>query len=363
MRFITVTFRTFVATALVALFLTTAQAQEEAEPLNEKDRLIRDQKIQLKKAKRKINELEEKLYIATDGKETDTVDPNIGEAGDQPWLENARRLPMGTLFPLTGTIAKGEFFARFAHIGQEQTFTYDNNAFHDFVGIESNVKIGVMFGYGIADGWDITLQRTNGQDRVAFDDGKYYDYDAWDLMTKIKILDEKKHWIDVSLLGGATYLWQNNDHGKVAGNAGLLFAKSFGRLRVGTGVLYTSISTFESTYSSQDDVFPTKRHPREVEGSPEYQSDGNNHTVAVPVSLAYSFTPHCELFAEGAFPTDGFETKGGPSAAAGLRYNTNSHSYSLFFTNTSNNSFNSTFTGGYKSDRLDIFGFTISIFF
>ena len=64
-----------------------------------------------------------------------------------------------------------------------------------------------------------------------------------------------------------------------------------------------------------------------------------------------------------AFPVDGYSTGKGPSMAAGWRYNTHTHAYSIYLSNTANGSYNSTFTGGYKNNQLDLFGFDISIFF
>jgi hypothetical protein len=85
--------------------------------------------------------------------------------------------------------------------------------------------------------------------------------------------------------------------------------------------------------------------------------------MAIPVSLSFALTKSQQLFGEAAFPVDGYDTGKGPSMAAGWRYNTHTHAYSIFLSNTANGSFNSTFTGGYTRDKLDLFGFDISIFF
>ncbi len=157
------------------------------------------------------------------------------------------------------------------------------------------------------------------------------------------------------------FFWQDDNRGEWAGNAALLLEKSVWRFRLGTGVLYTSLSDWEPTNSDQDGALITEKYyPQEdTFGQPRPQ----NHTVSIPVSASIAITKSLHGFAELAFPVDGYKTDRGPSAAAGCRIVTHSHAYSLFLSNTSNNSFNSTFTGGYQHDRLDVFGFDISVFF
>jgi len=227
------------------------------------------------------------------------------------------------------------------------------------LGIEDGVKVGIMVGYGIKNNWDVTVQRTNGRGYFG-KDFKIHSYDLWDVMTKVKLLDEQKRFVDLSMTGGATYFWQDDNHGEWAGNAALLLEKSIKRFRIGTGVLYTSLSDFQTTSTKQSGAALSKLYPQEFDpGKPNTE----NHTVAVPLSISLAMTKKLQLFGEAAFPIDGYKTGNGPSAVAGLRIDTHTHSYSLFLANTSNNSFNSTFSGGYKRERLDVFGFDINIFF
>ena len=145
-----------------------------------------------------------------------------------------------------------------------------------------------------------------------------------------------------------------------AGNAALTVEKSIGRFRAGSGLLYTSLSAYEEANTAQSGNAATKYYiNEETFGNPRPQ----NHTLAIPVSLSVALTAKQQLFGEAAFPVDGYDTDNGPSMAAGWRYNTPTHAYSLYLGNTANGSFNSAFTGGYKESRLDLFGFDISIFF
>ncbi|MCU0856868.1 MAG: hypothetical protein MUC65_00500, partial [Pontiellaceae bacterium] len=125
--------------------------------------------------------------------------------------------------------------------------------------------------------------------------------------------------------------------------------------------LYTSLSTFEAANSAQSGLALSKNYPNEFFGP---GNDGEpNHTLAIPLSCGFALSKSHQLFGEAAFPVDGYDTGCGPSMAAGWRYNSHTHAYSLYLCNTANGSYNSAFTGGYMRDRLDLFGFDISIFF
>ncbi|NOU36457.1 MAG: hypothetical protein HOO88_06775 [Kiritimatiellaceae bacterium] len=322
---------------------------------------------ELKTSKSRINELEEQLFVATDGKGVKGKEvAEVLPEGTYEWTENMRRTPVGVLFPKTATIPKGDIYARFAHTSQNQTFAKGGSGdpFNDLLGLESGVKVGILFGYGITKNWDVMMQRVNGRqhytkDPVTFEQGSY---DLWDFMTKVKLLDENKQGVDASLSVGTTAFWQDDGKAKYAGNGALLFEKSFWRFRAGSGLLYTSLSTFEGANSLQDGKALNKRYPGEV-SDPFSNVEGSSHTMAIPVSLSFALTKSQQLFGEMAFPVSGYDTGNGPSMAAGWRYNTHTHAYSIYLSNTANGSFNSTFTGGYKNNQLDLFGFDISIFF
>jgi len=320
----------------------------------------------LKTSKDKISQLEEDLFVATDGKgvKGKEVVEEVPE-GTYAWTENMRRSPVGVLFPKTATVPEGDFFARFSHVSQNQQFVGGGkgDVFHDLLGLESGVKVGILFGYGITKDWDVTLQRTNGRDYIK--NGVNYEsgsYDLWDLMTKYQLLDEKDQFVDLSASVGATYFCQDDWSGIVAGNGALLVEKSLWRFRFGSGLLYTSQSTYDSARSSQKDNSQEKRYPRAYRAV--FEPVEENHTLAVPVGLSFALTTRHQLFTEIAVPVSGYHTESDwPSLAAGWRYNTPTHAYSLFFSNTANGSFNSGFTGGYMAERLDLFGFDITIFF
>jgi hypothetical protein len=354
----------FAALALIALLPQPLPADEKDDrirqletQLAQKDARIQQLELQAKTDKGRINALEEQVAVGTPAPETAEVLPE----GTYPWTENMRRLPVGVLFPRSATIPEGRFYARFSHISQNQTFAKGGRGdpFDDLLGLESGVKVALMLGYGILDNWDVTVQRTNGRDytrnSVNFEQGSF---DLWDVMTKVKLLDEQKQWLDLAVAGGTTIFWQDNDSMEFSGNAALLLEKSLWRFRLGSGFLYSSLSDFNMTRSTQPGTALDKTYVRDPTAP-----HSDSRTLAVPASLSLALTDRSQLFGEMAFPVDGYRTGNGPSEAFGYRYNTHSHAFSVFLCNTSNDSFNSTATGGYKQGNLDVFGFDISVFF
>lgn len=328
-----------------------------AEPTDTVDSL----KQELKEAKTRINQLEEDLFVATDGAGLAEETAEELPEGVYPWTQYVRRRPMGILFPLTATIPQGHVFGRLSHISQSQLFASSSKGdwWDDMLGIEDGVKVGIMVGYGLTENWDVSFQRSNGRGYFG-KDFESHSYDLWDVMTKVKLLDEQKRFVDLSVTGGITYFWQDDNHGEWAGNAALILEKSIKRFRIGSGLLYTSLSDYQATSTTQSDAASSKLYLQEFNPS---QPIPENHTVAVPLSISLALSKNLQLFGEVAFPVSGYETGNGPSLVAGCRIDAHTHSYSLFLGNTSNNGFNSTFSGGYKRERLDVFGFDISIFF
>ena len=351
---------------------------------DEKDQKISQLQEELKAAKSKIGELEEELFIVTGGEELGDDEESASDLLDDayPWTESMRRLPIGVLFPKTATIPEGKWFARFSHVAQNQTFSNNERAQGDpgdeLFGLEDSIKIGILFGYGITKNWDVMVQRQNGRDFQKYvgekeifpgfwaPDYENKSYDLYDVMTKYKFLNEDDHGIDAALSVGTTIFWEDDDHKEFAGNAALLVEKSFWRFRVGTGLLYTSLSTYDGATSERGDHDPghdARGKLYKNEGGPGLDRPPE-HTTAIPVSLSVALNANHQLFGEMAYPIDGYETDKGPSMTAGWRYSTASHAYSIYLSNTANSSFNSAFTGGsFQENQLDLFGFDIAIFF
>ena len=343
---------------------------------DEKDQKISQLQEELSAAQSQIDELQEELFIVTDGQEGDDEESASDLLdGMYPWTESMRRLPIGVLFPKTATAPEGKWFARFSHVSINPTFTSNEAAdpMDAMFGLEDGIKIGLLAGYGITENWDVMVQRQNGRNFQKYvgeteifpgfwvADYENKSYDLYDVMTKYKFMDEDKLWVDAALSLGTTMFLENDDETEFAGNAALLVEKSVWRFRVGSGLLYTSLSTYEGAGASKSGSAPAKTYINEGK-DPTLAA---RHTTAVPVSLSLALNANHQLFSEAAFPIDGYDTDNGPSMTAGWRYSTASHSFNIYVSNTPNISFNSAFTGGYheEQNQLDLVGFDISVFY
>ena len=354
---------------IICLAITPAWGDEKDDRIQklEAELAAKNAKIQqleqdVQSSKGKISTLEEAVFVATDGKGLEKEKADVLPEGMYPWTEYMRRNPQGILFPKTTTIPEGEYYARISHVSQNQTFTKgaNNDPVDSLLGLESGVKVGLMVGYGLAKDWDITVQRVNGRSYTRDGAPNYTSgtFDMWDVMSKVKLMDEYEQCVDLSLDMGTTVFLQDNGQMEFSGNGGLLVEKSVGRFRFGSGLLYASLSDFGATHSHQTGTAPDKVYINDAI-SPQETKD----TLSIPFSVAAALTAKSQLFAELADPISGYHTGNGPSVATGYRYSTHTHSFSVFLSNTANDNFNSTMTGGYKYNTLDVFGFDVSVFF
>lgn len=276
------------------------------------------------------------------------------------------------LFPSSVTANRGRLYGRIIHVSKD-TFDLEANGdgtksepFHNLLGLDSNVRIGSTFGFGLTDDLELSLQRTNGRLIFATPLGRTFDY--YDIMTKYRWLDEIEDGLGLATLAGVTWMLEDNENGNVSVNLGAVADHAFfnQRLYAGTGLLYTSLSDFEGTASSEADSAATKRHPKEPDTLFAARSDGADHTLSVPTTLRLAMTDEIALYGEAITPIGGFQTGEGPTLLLGGRM-VKKHfgrfvvEYNAFVTNSSNTSFNSVLTGGYKQGKLDIFGFNITV--
>ena len=371
--------KTFFNKACIALILTSFTLTGAAETKDElikrlqaelkaKDEVIADKSAKLKAANSELNDLKEEVELA----DIETSEEELDfDEGEHPWSTNMKRAPHTVLAPTATTVAKGDFYGRFVHNAQ-QSMNNANDAFHDMFGLENDVKVGIMVGYGLTDRWDITLQRTNGRENYVDKDFEFNNsYDLWEVMTKYRLLDEAEHGFDLSVTGGTTYFWgRDSGHDEFSLNLGVLVAKSFfeDRLRVGSGALYASLSDFETFVSDSSsenrDKTPNKQFKDEFDfNNDDFQSYGPDHTLAIPLNFTVALNKNNQLFLDSMLPIDGYDTDNGAGLALGYRYNTSTHVYNIYLSNTPNNSYNSAITGGAIENKLNLFGFSVSIFF
>lgn len=301
-----------------------------------------------------------------DEEEGDSVDLTMSLSDElYPWTYNMRRGFINILSPTTTALKKGDWYNRVMHVSQE-TF-HGSDPMHSLLGLDDSVKIGILVARGLTDKLSMYVQRTNGRG-VSVSPTSSVKIDYWDLMFKYQFMESQIEYIlDFSVLAGVTYMWRDEGGGSdVAYNLGFMVEKSFvyDRLRLGTGALYTSLSVYEGTLGLKEpDAAETKQLPDEYD---TFLSLGGTtapppdpETIAIPLNMSVALTQNWMMYMESVFPVHGFKTGHGASNAVGFRFNTNTHEYNFYLTDSSNNSFNGVITGGYRSTRLDIFGFSV----
>jgi Membrane bound beta barrel domain (DUF5777)/Putative Ig domain len=294
------------------------------------------------------------IITTTSSDEEDVADPNAAVAA---------------------VIPRGDWYYRIVHTG---TAHYYDDWRTDFIGLDDGVKIGMLLGYGLAENWDIFLQRTNGYDlQIDTDLEESTRFDYYDVMTKYKLLDQFDGaldyggLLDMAVTGGVTVMQRNQGISQISYNVGVLAERNFfhDRLRLGTGLMYSSISAYEggeelgpSSKLFSDEYDYLVADAAKTGGDPPSKRDPAS-TSAVPIVVVLAVSTGWQLYGEAIFPISGYETNEGPSMIAGARYNTNTHQYSIYFTNTGNVAVNSVITGGMSSRNLPLFGFYITSFF
>lgn len=312
--------------------------------------------------------------VAAHGKadeEADEPDPYQSVKGLlHPWTDNMRRTVENALLPAPTTLPEGDWYYRIVHTARQP---YYRDWKTNLLGLDDNVKIGIMVGYGLAKDWDLTLQRTNGytlQVNLASTDPTTFDY--YDLMLKHKMLDQFDGALgvgglaDVALTVGVTDMQRNQGRSLVSLNAALLAERNLlaDHLRLGVGLAFASMSAYEEIPNSgpATKLFPDEYDALSAAGSPPEQRDPSS-TTAVPVTAVIALDSTWQLYGEAVFPISGYRTGAGPSLSSGIRLNTNTHQYSFFVTNTGNVAFNSVISGGSARTSLPLFGFYITAYF
>ncbi|MFT5128317.1 MAG: hypothetical protein ACI8W8_001927 [Rhodothermales bacterium] len=317
----------------------------------------------------------------------------VQDLGGDPDAESVARAPerpvrwsssMHMLYPSAVTVPKKSFYGRIIHISKDTLETKANGnrskteALHNGLGLDSEVRIGIGAGLGLTDRLEVFGQRSVGREiqtgitqqnfgGFVADVPDISSFDTYDLLLKYQWLDEYEDGLNLALIGGTSVMIEDDETMTPSLDLGIVAERSFfdGRIYLGSGLLYASQSDFNSSSTSNANAVASKRHPHE-EDNILSRSDGDNHTVALPLTLRLALTPSIHVYAEAVSPVASYRTGGGPSLAVGARMLKLHHGhfvaeYNVFATNTSNTAFNSSITGGYRKDALDIFGFSISV--
>ena len=251
-----------------------------------------------------------------DAEEEDVADPYLTSgAAVYPWTENQSRSIMNTMLPSAVAIGKGEWYYRILHIARERI---DDEPATSFIGLDDNIKIGFQVSYGIADNFDVNVQRTNGRSlQVNLNRSDATKMDYYDIIFRYQFMKRRAGgMMDAAVHIGPTLMLRNTGSGEESLNLGLVCERNFlkDRLRLGVGVAYASLSTYERTVGKGPD---TKLTPDEYSalrsaGSP-VPAEVEEHTLAIPLLAKYALTKKQQIFAEVIVPVDGYETRAGPS--------------------------------------------------
>jgi Membrane bound beta barrel domain (DUF5777)/Putative Ig domain len=302
--------------------------------------------------------------------EPDVADPNEAIRDLlHPWTDSMRRTVQNALLPAPTTLPGGDWYYRIVHTALD---TYYDNWETQLLGLDDSVKIGFLIAYGLADNWDVAIQRTNGYSlQTDFAASETTSFDYYDIMFKHKFLDQYDGALgmgglaDAAITAGGTVMQRNQGVSQVSLNLGFLVERNFfsDRLRLGSGVFYSSISAYEgaSTVGPPTKLFSDEYDALVAQGNPPAQQDEES-TTAIPFTAIFAVDEHWQLYGEAILPIAGYET-GDPSLLTGVRFNTNTHQYSLYFSNTANVAFNSVITGGVSTTSLPFFGFYITSYF
>ncbi len=292
--------------------------------------------------------------------EEDVPDTNlVKKITLHPWTEFQRRSIENTFLPAAATIERGHFHYRIIHVAREAWY---EDTTTNLLGLDDSVKIGFQLGYGITDHLDINVTRSNG--RTLQLSGRPINMDYWDALLKYRLMDQNDHGIaDLSVVGGATVMLRNHGRSDVSLDTQVVLERNFigDRLRLGVGVARAGLSAYEPIVGIGPGIkFLPEEYDQQVAATPSTAVPARA-TTAIPLTVKVSLTERWQWFGDAIFPIQGFRTdQGGPSVATGLRFNTHTHEYSFYFTNTANTAFNAVITGGAAGGgNLPVFGFSI----
>lgn len=290
--------------------------------------------------------------------EEDEADPMLASGALSPWTDNQRRVIQHWFLPGAASLDAGQWYYRISHVARKG---YEEEARTNLLGLDDDVKIGFMVGYAPAKGTTLTLQRVNGRDlAVPPIDNQAVQFDTWELLAKGQILDQRgvRGWrqgpCDLSLVAGASWMLRNHGTGDVSLDLGVVAERDLlaDRLRLGVGVWHAGLSAYDGAVGGTGPG--SKRFPDETGAAAE------NATSALGFTVRYALAEHWFLLGEAVSPLSGWDTGHGPALALGAAFDTNTHEFAVYFTNTANAAFNSVLTGGAQELALPFFAFSIS---
>lgn len=298
---------------------------------------------------------------AAAAEEEDEVDPMLASGSPlSPWTDNQRRVIHNWFLPAAAGLPSGDWYYRISHVARKG---YDEEPRTNLMGLDDDVKIGFMLAWAPLKSVTLSLQRVNGRDlAVPPKDGKPVQYDTWDSLVQVQVLDQRGvrgllHGpCDLSLVAGTSWMARNYGTGDSSLDLGIVAERDllWDRLRLGVGLWRAGLSAYDAAVGGTgqaDKQFPDEAAPAKQNG-----------TTAVSLTARIALTQHWFLLGEAVKPIDGWRTESGPGLATGLAFDTNTHEFAIYFTNTANAAFNSVLTGGAQVNALPFFAFSITAY-
>lgn len=172
----------------------------------------------------------------------------------------------------------------------------------NFLGFDAGgLKIGIGLRYGIIDGLDVGVYRTNGSS-----------FDTYEFDGRYQLLTQENNFVDLAVRGGATWFVQKNMQ-DASGYFGQLLANR---------VLFERwlISANVSVHSSSSN--PAKR-----KGDTDY-------TTGASLSSEYRFVDYFGIAAEIASGISGYRDGNMPIITVGPKFFTNRHTFAIVLSNS-----------------------------
>ncbi|HAT09898.1 MAG TPA: hypothetical protein DCS97_04750 [Planctomycetes bacterium] len=305
------------------------------------------------------------------GEEEDEADPMLAAGGAKlsEWTDNQRRVIHHWFLPGAATLPGGDWYYRISHVARNG---YDEDVRTNLLGLDDNVKIGFMVGWSPVETTTLTVQRINGRDLAVAAPavGEKVSYDTYEFLGTWQLLDQRGVrglWsgpCDLSLVAGWSWMLRNHGTGDVSLDLGVVAERDLfnDRLRLGVGLFHAGLSAYDQGLATgpSDKLFPDEQDYLVSQGTTVKPTANGTSSLALTARVALS--QHWFLMGEGIVPLSGWDTEEGPAYAAGLGYDTNTHEFAIYFSNTANAAFNSVLTGGAQPMALPFFAFSITAY-
>jgi hypothetical protein len=298
---------------------------------------------------------------AAEDEEEDEVDPMLSSGTPlAAWTDNQRRVIHHWFLPGAATLPDGDWYYRISHVARKG---YEEEPRTNLMGLDDDVKIGFMVAWAPLKAVTLSLQRINGRDlAVPTHEGKAVQYDTYDMLAQVQLLDQRGvrgMWdgpCDLSVVAGSSWMLRNYGTGDASLDLGVVAERDLfnDRLRLGLGLWRAGLSAYDAAVGGigpVDKAFPD-----------ENGAAAQNGTTAIGMTARFALGEHWFLLGEAVQPIAGWKTERGPSLAAGLAYDTNTHEFAIYFSNTANAAFNSVLTGGAQEMALPFFAFSITAY-